>query len=131
MAPPPPEVKVFAKARKLTHLLGTSAHHASGKSGSWIGYWRASTGLSAPLCCAANCGAAGSHGAHVKLARSAARAAALKWRWWCVPCCAKHNPAGTCATFLCKAGTRAVELDVGFGTRLLTWPADLKHLLLR
>lgn len=123
----PPEVKVFPKARKVTHLLGTAHHHGAG---SWISYWRKATGQVHPVCCAVGCGAPGSHGAHVKLAKSALRAAVKKWRWWLVPCCARHNPAGTCATFMAKPGTMACEVDVGLVTRVATWSADLEHLLL-
>lgn len=132
MTRPNPEVKVFARARKLTHLLGTSAHRpSSGQRCSWIGFWRAHCGQAAPhVCCEAGCSAPAAHGAHVKLSSSALRSATLKWRWWLVPCCARHNPSGSCATFTAKRGTVAVEVEVDPITRMTTWGADMRHFFL-
>lgn len=122
----PPEVKTLRR-RKLTHLLGTGLDRPDGR-GSWIGYWRQTTGHSAPVCCEINCAQAGSTGAHVKLTGSDLKAAAAKWRWWLVPCCQRHNPSGSHAHFTCKPGTMAVEVDVSLITRATTWPADLRCL---
>jgi hypothetical protein len=131
MSPPAPEVRAFSKARKLTHLLGTSAHRPSGgQRCSWIAFWRKHSGLASPVCCEASCTAPAAHGAHVKLSKSAFRSAALKWRWWLVPTCARHNPAGSCDTFTCKAGTVAVEVEVDPVTRVSTWGADVRHFFL-
>lgn len=129
MSPAPPDIKTFAKPRKLTHLLGTSAHRPSGggQRWSWIGFWRQHSGVAAPVCCERTCTSSGLHGAHVKLSSSAFRSAALKWRWWLVPCCPRHNPAGSCDTFTCKAGTVAVEVEVDPVTRVTTWGADVRH----